>query len=241
MTEYTHDYLLDKKVKLFQPEDGYKTSSDAVWLAAAVTDVNDNDNILDVGTGNGAVALCLAERFRTKTLSITGIEKQEMLAQAAVLSARTNGFDCVQIIKADIFTAKLKPCSFAHVVTNPPYAKDDMPSPNASKANAHNFDNADLAEWLGFCVKMLKPRGYLYIINRAEALEHIITSLSGKMGKIEVFPLYSKTGQPAKRIIVRAQKDSKAPLIIHQGIIVHNDDGSYSEAAQNVLRKGNAI
>ena len=238
---YCSDYLLDKKVKIYQPQNGYKASSDAVWLAAAVTNVAKGDSILDVGSGTGAISLCLAHRFAGKDITITGIEEQKLLADAAVLSAEDNRFSFVKFINDNIFATKLKPCSFNHVITNPPYALADMPSPNISKAKAHNFANADLAKWLAFCIKMLKPKGHLYIINRAEALEQIITSLSGKVGKIEILPLYSKLSQPAKRVIVRAQKDSKAPLLIHEGIIIHNEDGSYSPKAQSVLRQGNAI
>ena len=52
MTEkYTHDYLLDKQIKIFQPEDGYRTSSDAVLLSSLVT-VKNGDSILDVGSGS---------------------------------------------------------------------------------------------------------------------------------------------------------------------------------------------
>ena len=80
-----------------------------------------------------------------------------------------------------------------------------------------------------------------YIINRAEALEDIISHISPKLGAIEVFPIYSKQGQKAKRIIVRAKKDSKTPLVVHAPIFVHNEDGSYSDKAEEILRKGFSI
>ena len=241
MISYSEDYLLDKKIKIYQPIGGYKTSSDAVWAAAAVNNIKDGDNILDVGAGCGAISLCLAERIKQKNINILGIEKQKELYDAAMRNAKENNFNFVDFINNDIFSANIKPCSFAHVVTNPPYALDDMPSPNVSKAKAHNFDNTDLEKWLEFCIKMLKPKGCLYIINRTEALEKILVTISSKMGKIEILPLYSKKGQSAKRIIVRAQKDSKTPLVLHEGIVVHNDDGNYSEIAQAVLRHGDAI
>ena len=235
------NYLLNKKVKIYQPEGFYRASSDAVWLSAAVNKVKKGDNILDVGSGTGAVSLCLAERFKNSEISITGIELQSVLAESATQSAITNGFKFVNFINSNIFQNDLKPCSFAHVITNPPYAENDMPSPNESKATAHNFQYADLSGWLNFCIKMLRPQGMFYIINRAEAIESIISHISGKLGAIEVFLLYSKEEQKAKRVVVRAKKDSKTPLVIHSPIFVHNKDGSYSEKAEEILRQGLSI
>ena len=235
------DYLLDKKVVIYHPKGFYKASSDAVWVASCVSKVKKSDNILDVGSGGGAISLCLASRFKDYGINITGIELQKELAESANNSAKANGFDFLSYENCNIYEAKLKNCSYAHVITNPPYSTDDMPSPNDSKATAHNFKFEDLGKWLDFCIKMIKPKGMFYIINRAEALEDIISHISGKLGAIEVFPLYSKQGQKAKRVIIRAQKDSKTPLVIHSPIIVHNDDGSYSAKAEAILRKGESI
>lgn len=241
MTEYNKNYLLDKKIKIYQPIDGYRASSDAVWLAAAVNKVKMGDTFLDVGSGTGAVSLCLAERFKDKKIMITGIELQSMLVDAANISAQDNNFDFISFKNANIFETNFSPCSFSHVITNPPYALNDMPSPNLSKATAHNFQSENLSKWIDFCIKMLKPFGYFYIINRAEALSEIIASIYNKLGGIEIFPLYSKNHQKAKRVIVRAQKDSKAPLIIHPAILVHLENGQYSQYAEKILRKGEDI
>ena len=232
------NYLLDKKVKIYQPNKGYHASSDAVWLSAAVEKIKNGDNILDVGSGTGAVSLCLAERFKDKSISITGLEIQTLLADASNHSAQENGFNFVSFINTDIFKSKLPPCSFSHVISNPPYSLNDMPSPNQSKAFAHNFQAYNLHNWIDFCIKMIKPQGFFYMINRAEALETILFLIHKRLGGIEVFPLYSKPEQPAKRIIIRAKKDSKSPLIVHPGITVHNSEGFYTSKAEHILRKG---
>ena len=69
---YTSDYLLDKKVKIFQPVDGYRASTDAVLLAAFAASLK-NGKILDVGSGTGAVSLCLAKRFENNNVDIFGL------------------------------------------------------------------------------------------------------------------------------------------------------------------------
>ena len=59
MAEYTNDYLLNRQVKIFQPVDGYRASTDAVILSSLIQKVKKNDKILDVGSGTGAISLCL--------------------------------------------------------------------------------------------------------------------------------------------------------------------------------------
>lgn len=242
--EYTKDYLLDKQIKIFQPVDGYRASTDAIILSSVISKVKKNDNILDVGSGTGAISLCLAHRFKSSSISIMGMELQEELCCLSNLSSEENNFSSfLQYINCNI---KNKPksiefCSFSHVITNPPYSENDLPSPNKSKATAHNLDNFSLSEWIKFCIKMLKPKGFFYMINRAEAIDDILYNIKGKLGNIKVVPIYSKENQDAKRVIVIAQKDSKAATSINKGLIVHNADGKYSQIANAILREGKSF
>ena len=57
MQPYTQDYLLDKQVKIFQPIDGYRASTDAVMVSSLVHQIKKGDKILDVGSGTGAISL----------------------------------------------------------------------------------------------------------------------------------------------------------------------------------------
>ncbi len=238
MSDFTFDYLLDKKISIFQPINGYRASSDAVFLSSLIDNLKSDENILDVGSGTGGISLCLAYRFRKN--QIIGLELQPELAKLSNLSAKENGFDNLTYFNCDIKEKKLpvKPCSFNHVISNPPYSLNDMPSPNVSKALAHNHSGMDLNLWILFCLKMLKPFGYLYLINRAEAVTQILTTLHSKAGNIQLIPLYSKKEQNAKRVMIIAQKDSKTPAKILPPLYTHNNDGSYTAQAQQILREG---
>ncbi|MBR1825971.1 MAG: methyltransferase [Alphaproteobacteria bacterium] len=241
-TDYTEDYLLDKQVKIFQPVDGYRASSDAVLLSAMVANVKTGGRILDVGAGTGAISLCLAQRLQKQQVRIDGLELQPKLAELADLSAQANGFDFVRFYNIDIRqkinNAEIAPCSYDAIISNPPYSEHDMPSPNASKAAAHNHNAFGLEQWLNFCLKMAKPFGRIYMVNRVEALPQICTTLKDKAGGLVILPLYSKIGQEAKRVIVAAQKDSKAPCRILPPFITHDASGKYTLQAEKVLRAG---
>lgn len=238
MSDYTEDYLLDKQIKIFQPVNGYRASSDAVLLSALISTAKPGEKILDIGSGTGAISLCLAKRF--PAAGVTGLEIQPELVRLAVQSAAANGFSNLEFINCDIRQPlpAMANGSFHHVITNPPYTDHDMPSPNPGKAMAHNHQDFSLSGWLAFALKMLRPQGRLYMINRTESLAETVNALYGKAGGIQLIPLYSKSGQNAKRILLSARKGSKAPLVIRPGLVIHETGGGYTAAANRLLRLG---
>ena len=163
MTNYSNDYLLNKQVKIFQPLNGYRASTDAVILSSLVNKVKPGDKILDVGSGTGAISLCLAARFRKKNRKSPDLNYNPSLLTYQTKVPQPMAFEqFLNYINADIRTPKaiLPPCSFRHVISNPPYSDHDMPSPNQSKAFAHNHHDFNLTEWIKFCIKMTAPKGF---------------------------------------------------------------------------------
>src|SRR3954462_5079729 len=80
MTAFTEDALLDGRVTLPQPVDGYRVPIDPVLLAAAVR-AQPGDRVLDAGCGTGAALFCLAARL--PDLTFAGVEVQPSLAAFA--------------------------------------------------------------------------------------------------------------------------------------------------------------
>lgn len=243
MLNYTQDYLLNRQVKIFQPINGYRASTDAIMVSSLIKTIKKEDKILDVGSGTGAISLCLASRFRTQNPQILGLELQSNLAELSNMSAEANGFTGIlHYVNCDIRDKIdcIKPCSFQHVISNPPYSDHDMPSPNKSKAQAHNHTDFNLSEWIKFMLKMMAPQGYFYMINRAEAIDEILLALHNKAGAVKIIPLFTKEGPKAKRIMIVAQKDSKAPTEILPAFIVHSTDG-YTPHAHQILREGKSF
>ena len=242
MRPYTNDYLLDKKVKIFQPVDGYRASTDAVFLSSLLESdkVRAGNAILDVGSGTGAISLCLSERIKEKNITITGVDIQPDLVELSNFSAAENNFaDFLHYEHFDIREKTTLPAgSYSFVITNPPYSDHDMPSPNESKQLAHNHQDFNLTGWLTFCLKMLKPKGYLLLINRTEAINEILSALQNKAGDVLILPIYSKQGQNAKRVAVIAKKSAKGITKILPPFYTHNEDSSYTEKAQSILRLG---
>jgi tRNA1(Val) A37 N6-methylase TrmN6 len=234
---FTDDRLLGGRVHIRQPASGYRVAIDPVLLAAAVP-AKAGQQILDAGCGTGAALFCLAARV--PGLNLTGLERQALLAEYAQAGVALNGLAAsARIVTGDLAQRATGP--FDIVMTNPPFADSGTPPPDGSRAGAHMESDIDLRGWIGHCLAVLKPKGRLVLIHRAERLSDILSALADRAGDIHIRPIYGKTGQPARRVIVDAGKDRCTPDTLLPGLVLHADDGAYTPAADAILRAGQAL
>jgi tRNA1(Val) A37 N6-methylase TrmN6 len=239
----TEDTLLDGKVRLRQPASGYRVAIDPVLLAASVP-ARSGEAALDIGCGTGAASLCLAARV--PGARVTGIERERDLVRIANDNAALNDLASrVVALAGDLLhpPPRLEPGTFPHVLANPPFLESGRAQAPADpgKAQAHREGDADLAGWVRFALAMARPKGTLTFIHRADRLEQLLAQLAGRAGEIVIFPLWPGAGRPAKRVIVRARKASAAPTRLLPGLVLHQENGAYTAAADRVLRDGEAL
>jgi Predicted O-methyltransferase len=79
------------------------------------------------------------------------------------------------------------------------------------------------------------------LIHRGDHVDQIIHAMGQRFGALEILPLRPKAKQQAKRVIIRAIKGSKAPALLHSGLVLHEESGSYTQEAENVLRHAQAL
>ncbi len=232
---FTDDAMLGGRVVVRQPTNGYRAAVDPVLLAAAVQ-AKSGQKILDAGCGSGAAMFCLAARV--PGLDITGLETQSDIAAYACAGLTLNALEGqARILEGDIGAppADLKN-AFDVVLTNPPYFDVGSPPPNASRATAHMEGDVDLAAWIAACLACLKQKGRFVIIHRAGRLSDILAALGGKAGDVRIFPILSKAGEPAQRVIVDAGKARRSPDTLFPSLILHDKAGRYTPEAERVLR-----
>lgn len=240
MAQTTEIHVLDKKVRLLQPEKGFRTSIDGVLLAAACP-VQGGQNVLDMGCGVGTVGLCILHRV--PGACVTGVEIQQECVTLAQENAVLNE-NAVEFVHGDIRDFSPEIC-FDHIVCNPPFleARHHLPSPEEglAKARGHQDEELTVQDWVDAGFRNLKSGGSFTMIHRADATDRIIRALGKRFGAVEIIPLWPHTGEDAKRVIVRAVKDRKSPAMLRAGLVLHEEGGSYTAAADNVLRGGAAL
>lgn len=237
----SEDRLVDGRVRLLQPVDGYRAAIDPVFLAACVP-ATTGDKILDAGCGTGAASLCLAARVGD--CKITGLEFDPAAFELAKRNIALNEMDGrVEVVLGNVAAPppRLSPGAFDHVMSNPPHHAAGTRPADAGKAAAHMEGEIGLEGWIKACLTMLRPRGTLCLIHRADRLDALLAALRERAGDIAVLPLWPMKDRPAKRVLIRARKGTGGPTALLPGLVLHEADGRYSEAAETVLRAGQGL
>lgn len=201
------------------------------------------DTILDAGCGTAAAALCLWARL--PGCEIVGVEREAEAARLARANVQANDAGArITIVETEIsaYVAD-RPGTFQHVMMNPPFheAGSHTASPHAGKAVAHGQCSIGLDGWIKAAATALAPNGRLILVHRADRMGAILQALEGPFGAVRVFPLWPREGQEAKRILVGAIKGRRTLPRLLAGLVLHETEGGYTQAAEAVLRHGDPL
>ena len=245
--EVTEDAVLGGKLRLKQPSGGHRVGHDAILLAAACP-ARAGERVVDLGAGVGAAGLALARRVDGARVVL--IEIDAALAALAAENAQLNGLGArVSAVTLDVAApastfaaAGLAPESVTRLLMNPPFNDParQRASPDRQRRLAHAGSGETLRAWFKTAARLLRPRGTLSVICRADRLAELLQALAPAFGAATVLPVYPGERQPAVRVLVRATKASRGPLMLLPGFILNGPSGHPTAQAEAVLR-GNGV
>ncbi len=233
--DFTEDRLLNGRVSLRQPRQGFRAGLDAVLLAAFVP-AKPGEAVLEAGPGSGAAFLCLAARI--PGLTVRAVEREAAMVALARENAAQAGL-AAQIEQGDIADLALARAlgPVAHGFANPPYWPGGTPPPGAIRRAATHEAGPGLADWVGFLAAAIAPRGSLNLILPAARFDAAVAAMREHgFGAMELLPLWPRAGVTAKRVLLRARKGARSPAKILPGLVLHEVDGRFTEAAEAILR-----
>lgn len=233
------DGFLGGRLRLIQPPRGaHRAGTDAVLLARLLA-IAPGQHVCDAGAGTGAVGLACALLAPGCTVSL--LERDAGTAEMARANVAENGLsDRVGVIEADLLApaserraAGLLPETADCVLTNPPFFEEGgtRPSPDPLRAAAHHLPAGGFDAWLRACTDLLRPKGRLGLIHRADALPACLDALRNRFGDIAVRPVHPRADAAANRILVSAVKGSRAPFRLLAPLVLHDASGAFTPEA----------
>lgn len=237
--ELTEDALLGGRIRIRQPKRGYRVNVDTLLLASAV-EAKLGMRLLEVGCGVGAAVIAVAAR--SENVSFVGLERDANMASIARENLAMNGMSTVaEIVTGDVLGrgANLSAlnATFDGVFFNPPFdAEGEGRAPSPERRHAYIADEP-IERWIAALSDRLTGGAALTMIHRAHKLAEILSALEGRLGGIEIFPIRPRAEEPAKRVLVRARKGSRAPLKLLKGLDLHDASGAkHTPEAEALLR-----
>jgi tRNA1Val (adenine37-N6)-methyltransferase len=234
----TLDALFQGKLKFFQSRSGYRFSLDALLLADFMS-CRGGEKIADLGTGNGVVALILA--YRHPSVSITGLEIQPRMAERACRNVWMNGFaDRVTIRRLDVRNVQraFAPGSFAAVICNPPYRRNTSGriSSNAERKIARHEIAAALGDFLRAGAYLLPLRGRMalvYPVLRGVDLLKSMRDANLEPKRLRI--VHSFADASAALVLVEGVKGGRSGIEVLPPLIVYREGKQYTAEVEAIL------
>ena len=230
--EYTDDSLFEGRIRCRQHGGGYRFSLDAVLLGHFIS-VRPGEKVLDLGCGNGIVALILA--YRWQSCQITGLELQPDLAALARENVVLNNWqERIGIVQGDLrqIEKNMPAGQFDWVVSNPPYRKTGSGRRNIEPEQlvARHETMADVASVVRAAVWALKYKGraaFIYPAARGAAVLYELKKQGLEPKKMQT--VYSYPGSPATLLLIETVKGGGEELLILPPFYVYREPaGEYS-------------
>ncbi|GAB3054407.1 tRNA1(Val) (adenine(37)-N6)-methyltransferase [Virgibacillus ainsalahensis] len=234
------DYLLaDESMKIIQSPTAFSFSLDAVLLAHFAYVPIKRGSILDFCTGNGVIPLLLSKRTKAQ---ITGVEIQKRIFSMAERNVRLNDLSGqISMIHGDLKEMQpvLGQSSFDVVTCNPPYFR----TPSKREYNENEYLTiarhevfCTLEDVIKACKLHVRPGGKVAMVHRPGRLVDIIALFRKyKLEPKRLQFVYPKKGKDANMLLIEGTRDGKADLKTLPPLYIYNENGTYTEEAEDII------
>lgn len=237
--EVLNDLLGFKGMKIIQRPDMMNFSLDSILLSDFVKPTQKTKHILDIGTGFAPIPLFLSTKTKAK---IIGVELQEAVVKIAKKNVALNNLtDQITIIHDDIKALRntYPPSTFDAITVNPPFFKvapDSKLNNNDYKTIARHEVTLNLDIIMQEASYLMKNKGKLYLVHRAERLSEIIVKMHQYNFRLKRLKMvYAKKGDSAMMVLLEASYHGPEGLKVLEPLYIHNANGSYTDVAQKIF------
>ncbi len=128
---------------------------------------------------------------------------------------------------------------FDAAMANPPFFDDPatLRAPHPARRGAYMADDG-LEAWTGFLLDAVRDGGRITVVHRADRLGDLLALLGRRAGSFRIRPVHPFADAPAKRVLVRAVRGGRAPLVLLPPLVLHprESQAKHTQAAEAILR-----
>ena len=211
-----------------------KVGTDGVLLAAW-TRVKEESRILDVGTGNGVIALICAQR--NENAEIVGVEILPGAAQDAEENFKHSPWaDRLSLVQGDFLTSPIRG-TFDLIISNPPFFTRSIPAADPARRFARHDDSLPAEKFFMRCSDLLRERGRISVIFPKNMLRRwTIAADTCGLHPVRVCHVFTLPNRDSSRVMVEFAR-FPAHETFMESILVQSRTGEYSEPYKNLVRE----
>ena len=235
----TVDGILADRLRIIQRKRGYRFSLDSL-LIAHFANIQKGDDMIDLGTGSGIIALILAQRFHCGR--VLGIEIQDELVAIAKRNVVLNDLaGHIEMRRGDVRCPETfcRPQSFSAAVFNPPYRRlrSGRTNSDSEKAVARHEIEGTIADFLAAAVYALRPEGHVYAIYPAARIVELIARMrESRIEPKRLRMVHSRLDGGGEFVLVEGVKGGREGLNVAPPLFIYQDTGVYTPEMTEIFR-----
>jgi tRNA1Val (adenine37-N6)-methyltransferase len=214
-----------KQFTIHQDKTAMKVGTDSILLGAWLRINLSCENVLDVGTGTGLLALMIAQK--NARVKITGLEiDEEASVQAKQNIELSKWKDRIKIVNIDA-NNWTSPTRYDLFISNPPYFSDSIRDKNSSRINARHQLEFKIQNLLDLWIKLgsnCSELACILPVNQALLLIDLVLKNSYYL-KLQTLVRSNKKGKVIRQLLLFSKE--KAPTQVSE-LCIYSEDRSYS-------------
>jgi tRNA1Val (adenine37-N6)-methyltransferase len=227
-----NDYFEFKEFTVWQARCSQKVSTDTcIFGAWTAKYCKPKTNVLDIGAGTGLLTLMIAQAH---TAEIDAIEIEDECASQMNENLTSSPWkNRLHAINADVKNYPFDK-EYDLVMSNPPFYEKQLRSADIGKNLAWHSSELNLAELTGIAARVLSPHGnFSVIIPYSRKEEALAEGSRHDLAPVRVLTVRHTLKHPYTRCMIIFSK--KNAELIETGLVIRNEDGSYTEGFRELL------
>ena len=232
-----NNFFRFKQFTVFQNESVLKVSTDSVLLGAWVP-VGNYQNILDVGTGTGLLALMMAQCFPQAIIDAVEIDAES--CKIAKKNFHLSPFSKrIRLFETGIqeFAKKYPENSYDLIISNPPYFENQMPATSREKNIQKHSWLLTRKELVTISKTMCSPKSiFALILPFDEGKNFVADARFHGLFAAQITEVYVRSGQKTPKRLLLAFSTTPTEVISRK-LYLEDESGFRSQEYQLLTEK----